>query len=165
MPVRDRTPDFLVYMLSACALRAKAAVAASSVVARTIVESAGVCSGSGKRWARRTGSRRAYELRLTSLRPVKLQAVPFFGLCCRSGHSSMWGCRGARPNDRILGAICLELPHADHTPSTTPSTHHRCPHCNHGRHGAGEAQEPAARAVCEAGGAAREVQANCHVLV
>jgi hypothetical protein len=45
-----------------------------------------------------------------------LQAVPFFGLCCRSGHSSMWGCRGARPNDRILGAICLELPHADHNP-------------------------------------------------
>jgi hypothetical protein len=45
MPVIDRTPDFLVYMLSACALRAKAAVAANSVVARTIVECAECVAG------------------------------------------------------------------------------------------------------------------------
>jgi hypothetical protein len=34
----ESTLDFLGYMLSACALRAKAAVAASSAVVRTIVE-------------------------------------------------------------------------------------------------------------------------------
>jgi len=37
MPLRERTPDFLVYMLSAWALRAKAAVAASRVVVRTMI--------------------------------------------------------------------------------------------------------------------------------
>jgi hypothetical protein len=37
MPLRERTPDFLVYMLSACALRAKAAVAASRAVVRTMI--------------------------------------------------------------------------------------------------------------------------------
>jgi hypothetical protein len=65
MPVMDRTPDFLVYMLSACAWRAKAAVAASRAVARTIVQSGRRLGCSDQREKRRTGSRRAYELRLT----------------------------------------------------------------------------------------------------
>lgn len=37
MPVMESTPDFLVYMLSARASRAKAAVAASRAVVRTMV--------------------------------------------------------------------------------------------------------------------------------
>lgn len=37
MPVMESTPDFLVYMLSARAPRAKAAVAASRAVVRTMV--------------------------------------------------------------------------------------------------------------------------------
>jgi hypothetical protein len=38
MPLIERTPDFLVYMLSAWALSAKAAAAASRAVVRTIVD-------------------------------------------------------------------------------------------------------------------------------
>lgn len=41
MPVMESTLDFLGYMLSACASRAKAAVAASRAVVRTIFDGSG----------------------------------------------------------------------------------------------------------------------------
>jgi hypothetical protein len=49
MPVMESTPDFLVYMLSAFTSRARAAVAASKAVVRTIIAiNGGTVYGRGK---------------------------------------------------------------------------------------------------------------------
>ena len=56
MPVMDKTPDFLVYMLSACTSRANAAVAARSAVVRTIVDDGEDCG-----WVVRSGGRKYWQ--------------------------------------------------------------------------------------------------------